>query len=56
MMNHDEELFKKEKFSVVKKCPKCGSLSLVYEEGKIKCSKCGFEQGLPRIKGWENEL
>lgn len=51
-MNHDEEFIKKkmEKFSVVKKCPKCGSLSLSYADGKIKCSECGFEQDLPKIR------
>ena len=31
--------------SPVKKCPKCKSISLEYDDAakKIKCSKCGFE-------------
>ena len=50
-MNHDEEDWKKqfEKFKVVQKCPKCGELSLKFSEGKIKCSKCSFEQNVGEI-------
>lgn len=51
-MNHDEEHWKKqtEKFSLVKKCPKCGKLSLIYREGKIICSGCGFEQIVGKVE------
>ena len=47
-MNHDEEDWKKqlEKFKVVQRCPKCGKLSLKYENGKLKCSDCSFEQNI----------
>jgi len=50
-MNNDEENWKKqiEKFKVVQKCPKCGELSLKFMEGKIKCSKCGYEQNIGKI-------
>ncbi len=51
-MNHDEEWLRKkfEKVSVVKKCPKCGSLSLTYKEGKLHCSECGFTQNVEKVK------
>ncbi len=51
-MNHDEGQWKKEfeNFSLVKKCPKCGKLSLIYQEGKIACSECGFEQVIGKVK------
>jgi len=51
-MNHDEEHWKKQlsKFSLVKKCPKCGKLSLNYREGKIICSECGFEQTVAKVE------
>ena len=50
-MNHDEEHWRKqfEKFSVAKKCPKCGKLSLIYREGKIICSECGYEQNVAKV-------
>lgn len=50
-MNHDEERFRKEleKFSLVKKCPRCGKLGLGYKEGKIICSECGFEQTVAKV-------
>ena len=50
-MNHDEEHFKKEleKFSLVKKCPKCGKLSLRFREDKLICSECGFEQNIGKV-------
>ena len=50
-MNPDEEDWKKQfgKFKVVQKCPKCRELSLKFTEGKIKCSKCGFEQNIANI-------
>lgn len=37
---------------IIKRCPKCQNLSLIYdhETNKIKCSKCGFEQTLQVIK------
>ena len=36
---------------IIKRCPKCNNLSLTYdpESGKIKWSKCGFEEALPKI-------
>jgi len=50
-MNHDDEDWKKqiEKFKVVQKCPKCGELALNYVGGKIKCSKCSYEQNMKNI-------
>jgi len=51
-MDPNEEDWKKqiEKFKVVQKCPRCGELSLKFTEGKIKCSKCSFEQTIGEIK------
>jgi len=51
-MNPDEENWRKEfeKFKVVQRCPKCGEISLKFVEGKIKCSKCSFEQNVGEIK------
>ena len=45
-MNHDDEYIKKkfEEFSVVKKCPKCGKLSLTYRNNAVYCENCGYEQ------------
>ncbi len=36
--------------SVVKRCPKCNSLSLEFDEktGRLFCTKCGFEVLLPK--------
>jgi len=50
-MNQDEEDWKKqfEKFKAVQKCPRCNELSLSFVEGKIRCSKCGFEQNIGGI-------
>ena len=39
-----------EKVTVLKRCPKCGGLSLSYIEGKIKCNDCGYEEMVPKIK------
>lgn len=38
--------------AVVKRCPKCYSLSLEYDPktGKIFCTKCGFQYNLPKMK------
>ena len=38
------------KLRQVKRCPKCGSLSLEYDEvtHKVKCSDCGYEASLPK--------
>jgi len=35
---------------IVKRCPKCGSLSLEVDQktGRIFCHKCGFEIFLPK--------
>ena len=38
-----------EKINIVKRCPKCNSLSLVHIKGKIKCTNCGFEQDIPDL-------
>jgi len=50
-MNHDERNFEKElqKFSVVKKCPRCGQLALSSKNGELQCSSCGYEQKIPKI-------
>ena len=50
-MDPNDEDWKKqiEKFKVVQKCPRCGDLSLKFIEGKIKCSKCSFEQNVGEI-------
>ena len=45
--------FSKEKIpAVIRRCPKCNNLSLEYdiEKGRIKCSRCGFEENIPQIK------
>ncbi|MDD5086992.1 MAG: TFIIB-type zinc ribbon-containing protein [Candidatus Nanoarchaeia archaeon] len=36
--------------SVVKRCPKCSSLSLEFDAktGRLFCTKCGFEVFLPK--------
>ncbi len=47
----DEKL--KEKIpAVIKRCPKCFSLSLEFDvkQGKIFCRKCGFEEKIPMVK------
>jgi len=51
-MNHDEEKWqeKVQPLKPVSRCPKCGSLSLSYARGKLKCGECGFEQDIPRLK------
>jgi ribosomal protein S27AE len=51
-MDHDTEHWKREleKVSLVKKCPKCGKLSLGYAEGRLVCSECGFEQQLGKVE------
>ncbi len=46
MKNPLEELKKKLDIKQVKQCPKCNSLSLVFENNKLICKKCGFEQGV----------
>lgn len=49
----NEKLRKGEQIpQVIKRCPVCNNLSLTYdpETGKIKCTKCGFEENLPKIK------
>jgi len=50
-MNPNEEDWKTQldKFKVVQKCPRCGEISLGFIEGKIKCSKCSFEQNVVNI-------
>jgi len=39
--------------AVVKRCPKCFSLTLEYdpETGRIYCTKCGFEEYITKMKG-----
>jgi hypothetical protein len=38
--------------AVIKRCPKCFALSLEFDvkKGKIKCTKCGFEENIPMTK------
>ncbi len=35
---------------IVKRCPKCNSLSLEFDQktGRIFCTKCGFEMFFPK--------
>jgi len=51
-MNHDEKRWmeKAGRIQPTTRCPECGSLSLAYASGKLKCGKCGFEQDMPRLK------
>ena len=45
--------FDKEKIATaVQRCPKCHNLSLEFDAdaGRIHCTKCGFEEILPRLK------
>jgi ribosomal protein S27AE len=41
-----------EMISPVKKCPKCGHLSLEFDprENRIVCTRCGFEKLIPKMK------
>lgn len=48
----DEKL--KEKIpAIIKRCPKCLSLSLEFDPktGRIYCTRCGFEEHISTIKG-----
>ncbi|MEA3514256.1 MAG: TFIIB-type zinc ribbon-containing protein [Nanoarchaeota archaeon] len=38
--------------SIIKRCPKCQSVSLEYDskKGRIYCTKCGFEEYILKIK------
>ncbi|MEE9524976.1 MAG: hypothetical protein V3V78_00020 [Candidatus Woesearchaeota archaeon] len=38
--------------SIIKRCPKCFELSLEFDvkNSKIKCTKCGFEENIPKLK------
>jgi len=48
-----EELKKNIEFiSPVKRCPKCGKMSLEFDEKShaIRCSGCGFERSMPKMK------
>jgi len=47
----DEKL--KEKIpAVIKRCPKCFELSLEFDvkQGKIRCTKCGFEENIKKLE------
>ena len=37
---------------IIKRCPNCQSITLEFDvkTGKIKCTKCGFEEALPILK------
>ncbi|SVE53023.1 uncharacterized protein METZ01_LOCUS505877 [marine metagenome] len=37
---------------IIKRCPRCNSITLEFDvnTGKIKCTKCGFEENLPILK------
>ena len=52
IMNHDEPGFEKklQKFSVVQKCPRCKKLSLSYQNNKIYCPDCGYEEQAPALR------
>ncbi|MBS3132017.1 hypothetical protein J4212_06290 [Candidatus Woesearchaeota archaeon] len=39
-----------EKFRIIQKCPRCGSLALSFVDGKLLCGECGFEQNIGQIK------
>ncbi len=39
-----------EKFKVVKRCPKCNGLGLTFNEGRIKCQNCGYEENIKVIQ------
>ncbi len=51
-MNHDEPDFEKklQKFSVVKACPKCNQLSLLFKKGSVYCTNCGYEESIPTAR------
>ena len=51
-MNHDEPDFEKKlkKFSVAKQCPQCGQLTLAFENKKVYCKNCGYEEQMPSIR------
>ncbi len=51
-MNHNESEFEKklQKFSVVKVCPKCGQLSLLYKKNTVYCTNCDYEEELPAMR------
>ena len=36
--------------AIVKRCPKCNSLSLEFDQktGRVFCTKCGFEMFFPK--------
>lgn len=49
----DKGNFEFEKFpAAVRRCPKCSSLSLEFdpETGRMRCSKCGFEEFFKMIR------
>ena len=48
-----EHGFSKEKIpAIIRRCPKCHNLSLEYdiEKGRIFCTRCGFEEHIPKVK------
>ena len=51
-MNHDDDNFEKKlrKFSVAKQCPRCGQLTLIFENKKICCTNCGYEEQMPALR------
>ena len=44
-----ESEFKDKVPSLIKRCPKCQYLTLEYEDGKIKCKHCGFEEIILKV-------
>ncbi len=51
-MDPYEELHKNfEMISPVKKCPKCGHLTLEFDlkTNSIVCTRCGFEKNIPKM-------
>lgn len=49
-MNNEDWKQNINKFKIVQKCPRCRELSLMHENGKIRCSNCGFEQNIGEIQ------
>ena len=49
-MDPYEELKRKIDIKPAKRCPQCKALALEYDMGarRIYCTKCGFEENLPK--------
>jgi len=50
-MAHDEEHFRRvRRFSAVQQCPRCNELALSFENGALRCSKCGYQENVPSMR------